>query len=48
MGISPPAIRAELVKRRIPPELIDRDPQEELPTELRTQPIIVEFTEVYV
>jgi hypothetical protein len=47
MGIPSTAIRAELVKRRMPPDLIDRDPQQELPSDLRTQPVMVEFTEVY-
>jgi hypothetical protein len=47
MGIPPPAIKAELRRRRLPPELLDCDPQHELPADLRMQPVIVEFTEVY-
>jgi hypothetical protein len=46
LGIPPPAIKAELAKRRLPPDLLDRDPHLELPAELSTQPVMVEFTEM--
>jgi hypothetical protein len=47
MGIPPAAIKAELLRRRLPPDLLDRDLEQELPEDLRAQPVMVEFTEVY-
>ncbi len=47
MGIPPPAIKAELIRRRLPPDLLDCDLEQELPADLRAQPVMVEFTEVY-
>jgi hypothetical protein len=46
LGIPPAAIRAELSKRRLPPDLIDLQPTHQLPADLQTQPVMVEFTEV--
>eukprot|EP00455_Lapot_gusevi_P040657 TRINITY_DN4619_c0_g1_i1.p1 TRINITY_DN4619_c0_g1~~TRINITY_DN4619_c0_g1_i1.p1 ORF type:complete len:340 (-),score=64.18 TRINITY_DN4619_c0_g1_i1:123-1142(-) len=47
VGIPAPAVRAELAKRGLDPELVNLAPDAELPADLQTQPVALEFTEIY-
>lgn len=47
VGIPPPVVRNELVKRGYDPALVELSLDAELPHALQTQPVAVEFTEVY-
>lgn len=47
VGVSRPAVVADLVRRGIDPELLDADPETPLPSNMQQEPVMLEFTELY-
>ncbi|RHY23041.1 hypothetical protein DYB36_010811 [Aphanomyces astaci] len=47
VGIPKPVVRADLTRRGMNPDWVDLNLSDPLPLELRTEPFVVEFTEIY-
>ncbi|RHY23581.1 hypothetical protein DYB32_009131, partial [Aphanomyces invadans] len=47
VGIPKPVVRADLGRRGMNPDWVDLTHSDPLPTELRTESVVVEFTEIY-
>lgn len=47
VGVSRPAVVADLVRRGIDPDLLDAEPDASLPSDMQQNPVMIEFTELY-
>ncbi|KAI5457709.1 hypothetical protein BGZ63DRAFT_393555 [Mariannaea sp. PMI_226] len=47
IGVPRPAVLADLARRGIDPQLLDADPDTPLPSKMQQQPVMLEFTELY-